>query len=348
MPGLSRGHCNALVVLLVLADLLSREYGTGQKSLFFDILFGVSSIGESPNGLISASTGVPNGNQAGGGRRYAIASVVEGADHIYGAYSIHKQIAKFRMNITQVVVAPRTIESSFRAALVSWLGEENVRTVDKGYIVERIAPDSGMWKGPFNKLWLFNLTDFDKLIVLDADVLIRTNIMHWFDYPAPCAIQTKDDISWNSGAMVIEPNTQIFYKMVDMLPRLRKFTKTDEAFDVDPLNSGYSDQDFITAFFLNSTDQARKRCIMPTEAAVLSSSLTGPDFFEYYNRYRPWVYQTVHFTTAKPWRKGTKTNHPFLCGMFMEWKASIEGIEKENIKPIENNYLENCPNLRSS
>jgi len=75
-----------------------------------------------------------------------------------------------------------------------------------------------VWKGTFNKLWLFNLTEFDKVIMMDADVLIRTHINHWFDYPTPCAIQAGDNISWNTGALVIRPDTHVFEQMLSQLP----------------------------------------------------------------------------------------------------------------------------------
>ena len=116
--------------------------------------------------------------------RYAVAHYVESNDQIYGIYSIHKQMVKHNISASHVVVVPTDIYANYSNALVSWLGEDNVRAVDTDIILGSFNRSQGLWQGVFNKLWLFNLTEFDKVTILDADVLVRTNIMHWFDFHA--------------------------------------------------------------------------------------------------------------------------------------------------------------------
>ena len=134
-----------------------------------------------------------------GSKRYAVANYVESPDQLYGVYGIHKQLLKYNMTchkfnsnisttintgggeVDHVVVVPNTIESKYHQAIVEWVGESNVYKVNRTYIINRLSDEQNMWKGTFNKLWLFNLTMYDKVIVLDGDVLIRTNIMHWFE-----------------------------------------------------------------------------------------------------------------------------------------------------------------------
>ena len=190
----------------------------------------------------------------------------------------------------------------------------------------------------------FNLTEFDKVIMLDADILIRTNIEHWFHYPTPCAIQAGDDFNWNSGAMVITPDSKTFQQMLSRLPSIKRYDET-KVYHSDPMTGGYSDQEFVTAFFLGVQKNAnnRKRCVMPTEAAVLSSSLKRATF-SYVNNFHPWVYETVHFTVDKPWRIGTHPSHPFVCSLLREWNETMRGVEKyyDRIPPIGNDYLQNC------
>ena len=295
---------------------------------------------------------------------------------MYGIFSIHRQLAKHNMTlrsangtrsdcnmggVAHVAVVPSSINERYRRALVLWLGEDNIRTVEKGYISDRIKPEQEVWTGTFNKLWLFNLTEFDKIIMLDADILIRSNIMHWFNYsthPTPCAIQARDDMSWNTGAMVIQPDTQVFEQMLSQLGSIQKY-ENGQVYSRDPLIGGYSDQDFITAFFLNGNNKqaAKQRCVMPSEAAVLTSSLRESKAFDYYNKYRPWVYQTVHFTVKKPWRSShfftkkenstrVKQTHPFICSLLREWNESVRGIEEyyDIIPPLENDYMASCNN----
>jgi hypothetical protein len=111
------------------------------------------------------------------------------------------------------------------------------------------------------------------------------------------------------------------------------------------MTGGYSDQEFITAFFLGIQKNAnnRNRCVMPTEAAVLSSSLEREPF-SYFNDFHPWMYETIHFTVHKPWRGYTMPDHPFVCSMLREWNETMQGVEKyyDLIPPLEHDYLQNC------
>lgn len=167
--------------------------------------------------------------------------------------------------------------------------------------------------------------------------------MHWFEYPTPCGAQQKGDFAWNSGAMVIEPSRHVFDLMMHQLPNVKRYKKAHKyGKDDDPLNAGYSDQDFITAFFVNQTNAAKSRCVFPAEASILSSVLPD-DRWDYLNKHRPFIYQTVHFTTAKPWR-GFQSKDPMVCSMLREWYDSVDGIDKyyEIIPPMENTYDNHC------
>ena len=82
---------------------------------------------------------------------------------------------------------------------------------------------------------------------------------------------------------------------------------------------------------------------MPTEAAVLSSWLRKPAI-SYFNNFHPWIYETIHFTVDKPWRRNNHPDHPFVCKMLFEWNETMKGVEKyyDILPPIENDYLRNC------
>jgi len=344
------GHTKSFLIVLALAaycgGVISMQ--NNLSALLSDLI-----APRPTNNVVTAAVTNPAINQ-----KFAVANFVESLDQLYGVYSIHNQLIKYNMTnnridggssgISHVAVVPNDIEEKYYNTLVSWLGKDYVHTVNKGYILNRMKDEQGMWMGTFNKLWLFNLTEYTKVIILDTDILIRSNILHWYDYPTPCGIQAEDNIAWNSGALVITPNTTIFEQMMHMLPHIQRYER-DANYTNDPLNGGYSDQDFISAFFSHNVEQSKQRCVMPTEAAVLSGSLRNIVFFKYYNEYRPWVYQTVHFTHGKPWREGVQADDPFLCTLFQEWNESMRGIEKyygddkdNAIEPIQNDYLAKC------
>ena len=240
---------------------------------------------------------------------------------------------------------PRGINEKFHDAIALWVGEENIRWVNKADLLDRFAFGANLWQGVFSKLWAHNMTEFDKIIVLDADILIRTNIMHWFDYSTPCAVQTG--MEWNSGAIVIKPDAEEFQDMWNELPKLKRYND-QMTYDSDPLTGGHGQQAFLTSFFLREhkkkgENPTAKRCVMPIEASVPSSALRG-ESFSYFNKFHPEVYETVHLTLDKPWRGGAKPDHPFICSLLREWNETMVGLNeyRDLVPPIRNNFLEKC------
>ena len=154
----------------------------------------------------------------------------------------------------------------------------------------------GLWLGVFNKLLLYNLTDYDKLIRLDNDILIRRNIRYWFDYDTPCGVQAHDQLEWNLGAMVITPNQTILQDMLAKLPYVVKrhakphvdkpYAKPRTDFKLkkalvnltepDGWNSGIGKQGFLSSYFTTSIDPALRMKTMPMENSIAISSLILP------------------------------------------------------------------------
>ena len=70
------------------------------------------------------------------------------------------------------------------------------------------------WNNTFFKLRIFGLTQFDKLIYLDSDMIVAANIDYLFDKPHMSAVAAGRGFNptWrqlNSGLMVIEPDRQM-------------------------------------------------------------------------------------------------------------------------------------------
>ena len=63
------------------------------------------------------------------------------------------------------------------------------------------------WHGTFDKLLVFGLAQYEKLVFVDSDMLICRNIDHLFDCPhlSACCDGQYDKHNLNSGLMVIEP-----------------------------------------------------------------------------------------------------------------------------------------------
>jgi len=89
------------------------------------------------------------------------------------------------------------------------------------------------------KLTIFNMTEYDKLIYLDADTLVFEDLSDAFDQASTAAVFINP-CYFNSGMMVITPNTHLFNDMIRNLPLLESYDAADQGF----LNSYFDNMFF--------------------------------------------------------------------------------------------------------
>lgn len=96
------------------------------------------------------------------------------------------------------------------------------------------------WNGTFDKLLVFGLAQYDKLVFIDSDMLIFRNIDHLFDAPhlSACFDGQYDKHNLNSGLMVIEPtnDTSEMKRITDFIAKVVH-------------NTQFGDQDIIRLAF---------------------------------------------------------------------------------------------------
>ncbi len=98
------------------------------------------------------------------------------------------------------------------------------------------------WNRSFLKLRIFSQTDWSKIVLLDADMMVVRNIDALFDLPHMSAVVAgqgchPDWIDLNSGLMVIEPEEGETDRMLDLLGGLREEELAEYA--------GIGDQDVV-------------------------------------------------------------------------------------------------------
>ncbi|KAG9135904.1 hypothetical protein Leryth_002609, partial [Lithospermum erythrorhizon] len=111
-----------------------------------------------------------------------------------------------------------------------------------GWIVEKISllanPNSirptRFW-GVYTKLKIFNMTNYKKVVYLDADTLVVKNIDDLFKCGKFCA-NLKHSERLNSGVLVVEPSKDLFEDMMSKVSTLPSYTGGDQGF----LNSYYA------------------------------------------------------------------------------------------------------------
>ncbi len=75
------------------------------------------------------------------------------------------------------------------------------------------------WRFTFDKLNVFSLTKFEKIVVLDVDILILQNIDSLFEFPTPSMAR---DYPWkpdkfSSGIMVVSPNQKDYNALKELV-----------------------------------------------------------------------------------------------------------------------------------
>jgi alpha-N-acetylglucosamine transferase len=120
----------------------------------------------------------------------------------------------------------------------------DVRIVDDIVNPNRFSNDVRNFRLVYTKLHVFAMTEFEKIVYVDLDMLICDSISCLFEKPHMSAViagaLAPGNSSWvdlNSGLLVIEPDTGLFQEMVAKIPFL-------------PSKDG-SDQGFLHSFFPN-------------------------------------------------------------------------------------------------
>jgi alpha-N-acetylglucosamine transferase len=111
---------------------------------------------------------------------------------------------------------------------------------------------SHRWFPTYSKLNIFDQTQYDKVVYLDADMLILRNIDELFKYQHMSAViaggmlpgkSTRGHL--NSGMFVFEPSHELFE---DMVSKIGKIEKLESGGSIHKPRHG-SDQDFLNAYY---------------------------------------------------------------------------------------------------
>lgn len=111
--------------------------------------------------------------------------------------------------------------------------------IDIVYIDKMVVPEDikeknkkgifSHWSNTFDKLKIFELTQFDKLVLLDSDMLVRKNIDELFERENLSAVVDRREPnvidSWKkltSGTIVIEPKKEIIKEFIQIMNEIKE------------------------------------------------------------------------------------------------------------------------------
>lgn len=170
------------------------------------------------------------------------------------------------------------------------------------------------WNQTFFKLNIMQLTQFKKIIYIDADMLVLRNIDHLFSYPAISATTAgkaahPEWIEFNSGLMVIEPNMESFKRLTECIEPAIKRRQS--------LNLGYGDQDVFNQFYSEWPLELEHHFseVYNAECCFLDTLMQSNSFNDFSNIY------VLHFIGVnKIWNNSPIKNFRLIRGCFHDKK----------------------------
>ncbi|XP_024529174.1 UDP-glucuronate:xylan alpha-glucuronosyltransferase 1 [Selaginella moellendorffii] len=157
----------------------------------------------------------------------------------------------------------------------------------------RARPDAyNEWN--YSKFRLWQLTQYDKVVFIDADVVVTRNMDFLFDLPELSAARNHKSV-FNSGVMVIEPSNCTFNLLVDGISRIKSYNGGDQ---------GYLNEIFTWWHRLPRSMNFLKHFDDDAEENEYKMELFAAE---------PPVLYAVHFLGRKPW----------LCGRGPDCNAKI-------------------------
>lgn len=213
--------------------------------------------------------------------REAYATILHSA-HIYvcGAITAAQSIRMSGSTRDLVILVDETISDYHRSGLAAagW----KIHTIQR--IRNPKAEPEAYNEWNYSKFRLWQLTDYDKIIFIDADLLILRNIDFLFEMPEISAIGNNATL-FNSGVMVVEPSNCTFQLLMDHINEIVSYNGGDQGY----LNEIFTwwhripkHMNFLKHFWEGDEDEKK----------ATKTRLFGAD---------PPILYVIHYLGTKPW-----------------------------------------------
>ncbi|CAN1854757.1 UDP-glucuronate:xylan alpha-glucuronosyltransferase 1 [Linum perenne] len=238
-------------------------------------------VGSCELALPFTNKGTGQGGYGGNPRREAYATILHSADvYVCGAIAAAQSIRMSGSTRDMVILVDETISVYHRSGLeaAGW----KIRTVQR--IRNPKAEKDAYNEWNYSKFRLWQLTDYDKIIFIDADLLILRNIDFLFKMPEISATGNNGTL-FNSGVMVIEPSNCTFNLLMDHINEIKSYNGGDQGY----LNEIFTwwhrvpkHLNFLKNFWIGDDEEVKRKKV----------ELFGAD---------PPILYVLHYLGMKPW-----------------------------------------------
>ncbi|KAJ4700888.1 Hexosyltransferase [Melia azedarach] len=158
--------------------------------------------------------------------REAYATILHSA-HMYvcGAIAAAQSIRMAGSTRDLVILVDETISEYYRGGLeaAGW----KIHTIQRIRNPKAERDAYNEWN--YSKFRLWQLTNYDKIIFIDADLLIMRNIDFLFEMPEITATGNNATL-FNSGVMVVEPSNCTFQLLMDHINEIESYNGGDQGY----------------------------------------------------------------------------------------------------------------------
>ncbi|XP_010550282.1 PREDICTED: UDP-glucuronate:xylan alpha-glucuronosyltransferase 1 isoform X2 [Tarenaya hassleriana] len=236
-------------------------------------------------------------------RREAYATILHSA-HVYvcGAIAAAESIRQSGSTRDLVILVDENISPYHRSGLeaAGW----KIRTIQR--IRNPKAEKDAYNEWNYSKFRLWQLTDYDKIIFIDADLLIMRNIDLLFSMPEISATGNNGTL-FNSGVMVIEPCNCTFRLLMDRINEIESYNGGDQGY----LNEIFTwwhripkHMNFLKHFWVGDDDDVKRK----------KTRLFG---------HEPPVLYVLHYLGMKPWLCYRDYDCNFNADIFLEFASDV-------------------------
>ncbi|EPS59757.1 hypothetical protein M569_15049, partial [Genlisea aurea] len=271
--------CFPLLNLFTCRDLVARE---GETWLYRPGLSSLRQKLDLPTGSCQLSLPSETKQTAKKQQREAYATILHSVyTYVCGAIAVAHSIRMSGSTRDLVILVDASINEHHRRGLeaAGW----QVRTIERIRNPNAEKDSYNEWN--YSKFRLWQLTDYDKIIFIDSDMLILRNIDVLFRMPEISATGNNGSL-FNSGVMVIEPSNCTFQLVMDHIHEIHSYNGGDQGF----LNEMFpwwhripQRMNFLKHFWPGDDEETRRKKLQLFSA-------------------EPPIVYVLHFLGYKPWQ----------------------------------------------
>ena len=178
------------------------------------------------------------------------ACVLSTNNYLEGVLVLNNNLKKLNSKYDLLCLINETITEESKRIL-----EENNIKYKEFKSVKYKVQHTSIWNNTFDKFNIFLLEEYEKVVYLDADLLILENLDFLFDYDTPAMVIDRPNYTdrYNSGVLVIKPDKEVFKILVRMKEQQSLYNKL------------IGDQDILNDYYLETSKINR----IPDEYNVL-------------------------------------------------------------------------------